>query len=208
VTDGISIWVVNDSITDKVFKYGLTGSLQGSWSINSGGGRPTGITLDPDPSQSSNSLWIVDSATDRVYEYTNSRGRTSGSQTASATFALAAGNTNPQGIADPPQPSLRSPPVAMAPISSPFVVLDSVYQAANESRAAAPKATDSRGDDAWQIPFSESSEMRRSTDAPSASVDTNVTGSTSKSEKQTDKNELLELQTAIDDFFAAFAATL
>src|SRR5262249_56658272 len=30
--------------------------------------------------------------------------RTSGSQSASTSFALAAGNTNPQGIADPPVP--------------------------------------------------------------------------------------------------------
>ena len=53
----------------------------------------------------SQSLWIVDSGTDRVYEYANARGNSSGSQAASVTFALAAGNTNPQGIADPPPSS-------------------------------------------------------------------------------------------------------
>ena len=47
-------------------------------------------------------LWIVDNGTDLVYQYDNAAGRTSGSQSASSTFALAAGNTNPQDVADPP----------------------------------------------------------------------------------------------------------
>ncbi|HVK08634.1 MAG TPA: LamG-like jellyroll fold domain-containing protein, partial [Gemmataceae bacterium] len=103
VTDGTSIWVVNDSSTDKVFKYTLSGALLGSWTISGGGGSPTGITLDP--SGASQSLWIVDNGTDTVYEYANARSRTAGGQAAAATFALAAGNTNPQGIADPPAPA-------------------------------------------------------------------------------------------------------
>jgi hypothetical protein len=48
-------------------------------------------------------IWIVDSGTDRVYQHTAAAGRTSGSQAAAASFALAAGNMNPQGIADPPE---------------------------------------------------------------------------------------------------------
>jgi len=103
VTDGSSIWVVNDSSTDKVFKYSIGGTLLASWTLNSGGGSPTGITLDP--SNASQSLWIVDSSSDSVYEYANARNNTSGSQTANAVFALASGNTNAQGIADPPPPS-------------------------------------------------------------------------------------------------------
>lgn len=103
VTDGASIWVVNDNTIDKVFKYSMSGSLLGSWTISSGGGRPTGITIDP--SNASQDIWIVDSQTDRVYQYTGARTRTSGSQSAGATFALAAGNGNPQGIADPPSPA-------------------------------------------------------------------------------------------------------
>jgi hypothetical protein len=102
VTDGTYLWVVEDSTTDKVFKYTLSGSLVGSWTINAGGGSPTGITLDP--SGASQSLWIVDSASDRVYEYANARATHSGSLSAAVSFALAAGNTNPQGIADPPAP--------------------------------------------------------------------------------------------------------
>src|SRR5262249_53110997 len=34
VTDGTSMWVVNDSGSDKVFKYTLTGTLLGSWTID------------------------------------------------------------------------------------------------------------------------------------------------------------------------------
>ncbi len=121
VTDGTSIWVVNDSSTDMVFKYTVSGTFLGSWTINSGGGSPTGITLDP--SNASQSLWIVDSNSDRVYEYANARSKTSGSQAANVTFALAAGNTNPQGIADPPAGLTPTPVVAT-----------------NDSRPVAPKA--------------------------------------------------------------------
>jgi sugar lactone lactonase YvrE len=100
VTDGTSIWVVNDSSTDKVFEYTLSGSLLGSWTMSGGGGSPTGITLDP--TGASQDLWVVDNATDKVYDYAAARSRTSGSQMAAAPFALNAYNTNPQGIADPP----------------------------------------------------------------------------------------------------------
>ena len=102
VTDGTNLWVVNDTSTDKVFKYTLSGSLVGSWTITGAGSSPTGITLDP---TSGGNLWIVDSGTDRVYQFDNAAGRTSGSQSPSTSFALAAGNTNPQGIADPPMPA-------------------------------------------------------------------------------------------------------
>ena len=99
VTDGTNLYVVNDAAADKVFKYTLAGSLVGSWTITGGGGAPTGITLDP---SAPSNLWIVDNNTDRVEQYDNAVSRISGSQMASTTFALAADNTNPQGIADPP----------------------------------------------------------------------------------------------------------
>ena len=102
VTDGTSIWVVNDSSTDKVFKYSLTGSLIGSWTISTpGASSPTGITLNP---ASPSELWIVDNGTDMVYQYDAAVGVTSGSRSATSSFALAVGNTNPQGITDPPAP--------------------------------------------------------------------------------------------------------
>jgi hypothetical protein len=99
VTDGAQLWVVNDSSTDSVFKYTLSGSLVGSWTITSGGRSPTGITFDP---SNVSDIWIVDNGTDRVYQYIAAASRTSGSQSAAASFALGVGNTNPQGIADPP----------------------------------------------------------------------------------------------------------
>jgi DNA-binding beta-propeller fold protein YncE len=100
VTDGTSLWVVDDGwSTDKVYKYTLAGSYLGSWTISGGGGSPTGIAINP---AGASDIWIVDSSTLKVYDYANAATRTSGSQSASATFALAAGDTNPQGIADPP----------------------------------------------------------------------------------------------------------
>jgi hypothetical protein len=100
VTDGVHLWVVNDASTDKVFKYTLNGSLVGSWTIDSANKSPTGLTIDP--SNGSQDIWIVDSGTDRVYQYANGRAKTSGSLSAATNFRLAAGNSNPQGIADPP----------------------------------------------------------------------------------------------------------
>jgi hypothetical protein len=109
VTDGNSLWVVNDSTTNKVFKYTIGGSLLGSWTIDSANSTPTGITIDP---VNVSDIWIVDSGTDRVYQYAAAAGRTSGSQSASASFALAAGNSNPQGIADPPFANHETSPAA------------------------------------------------------------------------------------------------
>ena len=103
VTDGVSIWVVNDSTTDKIFKYTVGGSYLGSWTIDSANKSPTGLTIDP--TNGSQDIWVVDNGTDKIYQYANSRSRTSGSQGTLATYALAVGNTNPQGIADPPPPS-------------------------------------------------------------------------------------------------------
>jgi hypothetical protein len=99
VTDGTYVWVVNDSSTNKVFKYAVAGSLVGSWTISGANTTPTGITIDP---ANVSDIWIADSGTDRVYQYTGAASRTSSSQGASSTFALAAGNSNPQGLADPP----------------------------------------------------------------------------------------------------------
>ncbi len=100
VTDGNYLWVVNDSSSDKVFKYTIGGTYVGSWAITTSGAySPTGITLDPsNPAH----IWIVDSGTAKVYQYDNAVGLTSGSKSANSSWALAAGNTNPQGIADPP----------------------------------------------------------------------------------------------------------
>ncbi|MBM3966251.1 MAG: hypothetical protein FJ308_14485 [Planctomycetes bacterium] len=103
VTNNIRyLWVVNDAATDTVFRYALganglvTGSAT-SWTLNSANSRPTGITVDP--SNATQDIWVVDSGKDRVYKYANGR---SGAATLTSSFALTTGNTNPQGIADPP----------------------------------------------------------------------------------------------------------
>jgi hypothetical protein len=98
VTDGTSFWVV-DGTALRVFKYTLSGSLLGSWSIDPANTHPTGITINPN---NVSDIWIVDNGTNKVYQYIGAASRTSGSQNAGATFSLAAGDTNPQGIADPP----------------------------------------------------------------------------------------------------------
>ena len=118
-SDGVKryLWVVNDAATDKVFRYVLNAngspvtSTTGvdamiSWNLASANKAPTGITLDP--AATTGSLWVVDSGTDRIYEYAGARGSTAGSLVTS--YQLAAGNLNPQGIADPPprlEPSHR-----------------------------------------------------------------------------------------------------
>jgi hypothetical protein len=93
--------------------------LLGSWTITtSGATSPTGITVDPaNPSE----LWIVDNGTDRVYQYTAGVSWTSGNRSTAISFPLAPGNTNPQGIADPPATleAVEAQPMANAlPLSS------------------------------------------------------------------------------------------
>ena len=127
VTDGTSIWVINDSTTDKIFKYSLSGTLQGSWTIDAANSSPTGLTIDP---TNVSNIWTVDSGTDKVYQYTAAASRTSGSQTAAATFALAAGNANPQDIADPPVPgsqlTTESSTISTVGTNSPAIVASSI----------------------------------------------------------------------------------
>ncbi len=138
VVGGTSLWVVNNSTTDKVFKYSQAGSLLGSWTISTAGvTSPTGITLDP---ANPNDLWIVDNGTDRVYQYDTAVSRTSGSQAASTTtsFALAAGNTNPQGIADPPVGGSFVPALAanVTPAVAPVSVLAGVQAISGTGQAS------------------------------------------------------------------------
>ena len=120
VTDGTSLWVVNNCTTDKVFKYTTGGSLVSSWTITTAGATsPTGITIDP---ANVSNIWIVDSGTDRVYQYNAAATFANGSShAADVSFALAAGNTNPQGIADPPAPGsllATETPVLAEPVSA------------------------------------------------------------------------------------------
>lgn len=102
-TDGNYMWVVNSkNAKDEVFKYTTSGSLVGQWTIDSANINPRGITIDP---SNVDHLWIVDSTTDSVYQYNGAAAFTSGTHNSNDSFALAAANSNPQGIADPPPPS-------------------------------------------------------------------------------------------------------
>ncbi|MFO0847714.1 MAG: Calx-beta domain-containing protein [Gemmataceae bacterium] len=125
-TDGTSFWVVDDGASvDKVFKYTLAGALLGSWTIDPANAHPTGLTVDP---SAPSDVWVVDNVSLKVYRYAAAAGLTSGSLSAASTFALAAGDTNPQDIADPPafarttahrpgpgRPAAPAPAVGVAP---------------------------------------------------------------------------------------------
>lgn len=99
VTDGVHHWIVNDTLgSDRVFRYLVNGTLEGSWALSVTNPTPTGITIDPN---NVNHIWVVDSSSDRVLQYSDAASRLSGSQEPAVTFALAAGNGDAQGIADP-----------------------------------------------------------------------------------------------------------
>lgn len=135
-TDGTKryLWVVNNATTDRVYRYVLnadnsirtntTGTdIMIYWALNTANKAPSGVTLDP--SQTSGTLWVVDSGTDRIYEYANARGTTVG--TLATSYALTTGNTNPQGIAGPPPSgSVSSAAVNSAATTAPGVRSPSV----------------------------------------------------------------------------------
>jgi hypothetical protein len=167
VTDGIHVWVLNDSSTDRIFKYTVGGSFQGSWTIDSANKSPTGLTIDP--TNGSQSIWVVDNGTDRIYEYANARGRNTGGQSASATYALAVGNTNPQGIADPPPPntvlhasSIETASTSDAPIIDSELEMMPAHMAINsqETIVVSKPWIGSRGIDSIMSSIGRSSEMR------------------------------------------------
>jgi hypothetical protein len=130
VSDGAHLWVLNDTLAaDKVFRYSSAGVLEGSWNLSTTNPTPTGITLDP---TNVNHLWVVDASTDRVYQYDNGTTRLTGSQEPSISFALAATNTDPQGIADPL-------PVASSPQGS--LIANTPAPVVAEKQHASPKAS-------------------------------------------------------------------
>jgi hypothetical protein len=70
------------------------GSRQSSAAPLSNGVSPADLLLTD--------VWIVDSGAPMVCQYLGASSRTSGSQSAGASFALTNGNTKPQDVADPP----------------------------------------------------------------------------------------------------------
>lgn len=96
VTDGQHFWVLNDtSKVDKVFRYSMTGALEGSWSIDRANSNPTGLTLNPeDPNQ----FWILDGKSHKLFSYLGGASRTSGSQNASSFITLTSANREAEGV--------------------------------------------------------------------------------------------------------------
>jgi len=114
-TDGSFIWVVNNNRADAVFKYDVSGTLVGSWTIDGANAKPTGIAIDP---AGGSDIWIVDNGADQVFLYTAAAGHASGSQEADTVFDLAGGNTNPQGIAIVGSESSPGPVPNEAPVAN------------------------------------------------------------------------------------------
>jgi len=134
VTDGVHIWTIDDTLaTDRVFRYSMAGVFEGSWSLTVTAATPTGIALDPN---NVNHLWIVDSGTDRVYQYDAGTARTAGSQAPSQSFALPAGNLNATGIADP----FSIPAAAWQPTEQSAIAVSSVPGPLPKSVATEPTA--------------------------------------------------------------------
>ena len=117
VTDGQHFWVLNDTSTvDKVFRYSMSGVLEGSWTIDRANSNPTGLTLNPeDPNQ----FWILDGKSRKVYSYLGGASRTSGSQAASSSITLTAANREAEGI------------ILVHPAVTPVATLDSVFRKLN-----------------------------------------------------------------------------
>src|SRR5262249_23084351 len=102
VTNGTNIWVTDDfNHIDNVFVYSMTGQTLGAWLLDCANDTPSGITLNPN---GGSDLWVVDRHDDRVYRYANSMGWLSGNRTPTDSFALAPGDSDPEGIADPATP--------------------------------------------------------------------------------------------------------
>ena len=100
-TDGETIWVT-DWLSDKVFVYDRNGDLQNWWRLDRRNGWASGVTIDPtgnDPG-----LWVVDKQDDVVYYYAEATAADRHRQLSTASFALAPGNSHPEGIADPTTP--------------------------------------------------------------------------------------------------------
>lgn len=99
-TDGTTVWVVQSGTVGKVFVYRASDGVSlGAWRLDRRNHAPTGITIDP--TAASQSIWVVDAGSHKVFEYAAGRAIRQGNRRATSVFLLAAGNQDPQGIADP-----------------------------------------------------------------------------------------------------------
>jgi len=89
---GTRIWVLDAN--RRVYVYNNSGTLQGSWTL---GTLPTTALVEGIATNGTH-LWVVDRSARRAYYYANAAARTSGTQTATANFALNTGNTTPKDV--------------------------------------------------------------------------------------------------------------
>lgn len=89
---GDKLWVVDTN--RKVYVYSNSGGLLGSWTA---GTLKTTATVEGITTDGTN-IWIIDSASDKIYYYAGAASRLSGSATATDTYALLGGNTNPKDL--------------------------------------------------------------------------------------------------------------
>lgn len=87
---GTKLWVLDDNKTVKV--YSTSGTALGNWTASGLSSSPEGIALD------NQSLWMVDSYSEKVYWYQNAALNTSGTDTPEKTFQLPSTITTPTGI--------------------------------------------------------------------------------------------------------------
>ncbi len=108
VGDGANFWVSDASARGgRVFVYSRSGQTLGSWATGATDPEPVGITLDP---SGGTDLWTVDGSTRTIDRFAGGLGRRSGTQSFTNSTPLAAGNTDPVGIADPPPaPAVQLP---------------------------------------------------------------------------------------------------
>ncbi len=112
VGDGTDFWVSDASGQGgRVFVYDRHGQALGSWATGAADPDPVGITLDP---SGGTDLWTVDGSTGTIDRFAGGLSRRSGSHSFASASPLAAGNSDPVGIADPP-PAPTVNPVAAAP---------------------------------------------------------------------------------------------
>jgi phospholipase/lecithinase/hemolysin len=95
-SNGVSVWVVNSATTDRVYKYDLNGTYRGRWNLDVANSNPSGISLSSDGLD----LSIVDATSDKLYRYSGSAARTTGSQASDAVIPLNSANSNVQGVAE------------------------------------------------------------------------------------------------------------
>jgi outer membrane protein assembly factor BamB len=92
---GTTEWVVDAN--KNVYVYSTGGTLLGSWTA---GGLSSSATLTGIATDGTN-IWLVDSYSDKVYDYVGAAGRLAGSQSAASSFSLVSGkngDTNPQDL--------------------------------------------------------------------------------------------------------------